>query len=330
MRCAPDRDGQTYRPFFSVLNGFLDEAFKWEFLLLRPGDDLFLRPNTPHCIVALEASFLVGGFFYSARCLDRTMSALTMQHYFGHLCVCDDRLATSVSRAGVLLMKMLQHSTKIVKRELSYCINDMDLPENLIQPLCPEDLAILIVILGNLHQLDPSLGLDDDEFGQDDGDGRYPTRRLPFPRPQSRDAIYTSPGPVFRQGDNVIIEMNGMPSVWQFTANFKHDHLETIATELPALFNVLLARNTTQIHSKLTAAQRQFDKLKKHFQEAATIRERDRSISGHGAFIQQITVYTKTSKIQEKDKAARHTAQTEGEQGADIADGRSSKRQKTN
>lgn len=303
-RCTNGPEPRSYRPYFSVLNGYLDETLNWNLVVMRPGDDLILRPGTPYAMVALEPSFVVCGYFYSARALQRTMMAMVMHHYYGHLSIADDKLSISTSRAGVLLVKMLNHCQKVLKRQAAYQSTGQHLPDDSVQAFCMDDLTSLIVIIGNLHQLDASIGLDDHEFDQDDEDGSdreepredntsglHRTRRLPRPRALSAENASASGTPVYRQDNTLIIDLKGNPSVWQFSVEFKHDYLHTITEILPSVFDVLIATGTNADRSKLKASARLFKELTSHFEDAATIRERDRSVKDHDAFNKQILYY---------------------------------------
>ncbi|KLO06043.1 hypothetical protein SCHPADRAFT_946420 [Schizopora paradoxa] len=78
-------EGETWPDGPPVIRGYLFESMGWEMVVLCPGDDLIVQPGVPHCIVALEASLLMNGLFYSAACLDKTRMSLLVGHWHGHI-----------------------------------------------------------------------------------------------------------------------------------------------------------------------------------------------------------------------------------------------------
>ncbi len=120
----------SFRPVLSVRHGFQEAAMNWHMVLLRPGDDLFIRPNTPHCVVALQPALTVCGLFYSASNLDRTMIAMTVQHYYGHLCVRDNQLSIAGSCGGILFIRMLSYWRQVIQRNQVFEDQGKEPPSN--------------------------------------------------------------------------------------------------------------------------------------------------------------------------------------------------------
>ncbi|KLO06456.1 hypothetical protein SCHPADRAFT_946072 [Schizopora paradoxa] len=299
-RRSGDINGVSYRPCFSVLNGYLAEGLTWDLLVLRPGDDLIIPPGVPHCVLALEACFVVNNLFYSSACMDKTMKGLLVGHWYGHLAVADDGLAVSTSLLGSLLLRMVFQIRDSVRRAAfrSTLVQTVDLPI----ALDDDGIATLIYTVGYLIELDPSLGMEHHEF--DDGatgagsDGIYATRRLPRPRLAMDDdqKLLSS------EGGKYIVNLNPSLRAWQFTPDFHQDYRHVLANELPELLDLLLHTSRYGIAHALKRKRHEFTKWRAHLQNSATIRERDRNIYDQKAFEKLITEFIAEAGRLEKGK----------------------------
>jgi hypothetical protein len=118
-------------------NGFNNKV-SWQQVILRPGDDLYMRPATRHFVVGTEDSFLVGGHFYSRNCFSRTLDTIIMEHYLG-----DSLTNADHSYSSIILFKLLLLYEKALVMDRTH---EEPLPTS-------EELASLILIVLYLDQL---------------------------------------------------------------------------------------------------------------------------------------------------------------------------------
>ncbi len=211
---------------------------------------------------------------------------------------------------------------------VEYCLSDAILPSqdtgaasgvcipraNHAIQLAPDkddkSIANLIYILGYLSQLDPSLGVEGDEFEDgEEGDGQHATRRLPRPRANGP----VKDGPVYAREDTLVVDFDKSPLIWQFSSNFHRDYVYAIANELPRLLNLLqqLPSRNNNAHALKTVKGR-FDKWKQSLEEATTIRELDRTINAHTGFEQMIDNFIMTAKQQRSGRRPMTMWRTKG------------------
>ena len=73
--------------FVSVSNKHItspDDVYKWVCVDLRRGEQLIMPGGTPHTVITIEDSFVVGGHFYTISCMRTTMEALVNEHFMGN------------------------------------------------------------------------------------------------------------------------------------------------------------------------------------------------------------------------------------------------------
>jgi hypothetical protein len=120
-------------------SGFNNKV-SWQQVILRPGDDLYMRPATRHFVVGTEDSFLVGGHFYSCSCFSRTLDAIIMEHYLG-----DSLTNADHSYSVIILFKLLLSYERVLVMDR---VSEEPLPTS-------EELVSLILIVLYLDQLWP-------------------------------------------------------------------------------------------------------------------------------------------------------------------------------
>ena len=74
----------------------------WRCLAIERGDVLYMPPFTPRFVLTTEDSFAVGGHFYNYNCMEKTMKAVVIEHYFGL-----NWVNTEHPTAPIILFKML-------------------------------------------------------------------------------------------------------------------------------------------------------------------------------------------------------------------------------
>ncbi|TDL13288.1 hypothetical protein BD410DRAFT_847105 [Rickenella mellea] len=123
--------------------GWKDEEMRWQGILLKEGDDLYMAPGTPHYVFTTKDSLCVGGHFYCKALFSDTLRAITLEHFMG------------------MSLTNIQHSSSpflCVKILASYCEALRYRPDNEhIAKLGDfptwRELAHLVTLVANLNNL---------------------------------------------------------------------------------------------------------------------------------------------------------------------------------
>ena len=75
---------------------------RWRCLAIEREDILCMPPFTPHFVLTTEDCFAVGGHFYNYKCMEKTIEAIVVEHYFGL-----NWVNTEHPTAPIILFKML-------------------------------------------------------------------------------------------------------------------------------------------------------------------------------------------------------------------------------
>ncbi|TDL15222.1 hypothetical protein BD410DRAFT_809112 [Rickenella mellea] len=128
-------------------DGWDDTQYQWQALLLNPGDDLYMRPGTPHFVVTTKDCLAVGGHFYSAVCFSRSLRAITLEHFFGTMIT-----NTEHPKAPIVLCKLFSFYLSLLETR----------PNSHLAGKLPSqhELACLVIFLGHLDQLAPNAPTD--------------------------------------------------------------------------------------------------------------------------------------------------------------------------
>ena len=93
---SPDKDDKR------TVSDNPSSGMHWRCLAIERGDVLYMPPFTPHFVLTTEDCFAVGGHFYNYECMEKTMEAIVVEHYFGL-----NWVNTEHPTAPIILFKML-------------------------------------------------------------------------------------------------------------------------------------------------------------------------------------------------------------------------------
>lgn len=253
-------NGNKAFPYISITDGYVDSAMEWTLVVLNPGDDLcvplayfsccfssneeeirrFMQPGTPHFVISLDNCLAVGGHFLCPSTMDRTLSALTIEHFVGTLVT-----NTNHASCGIVFIRMLSYVCDVMRREKLYGGKGGD---PIWRPT-DKEIAVIVVIVSYLDQLAPEATRDlttaDDTDSEEEG--IVELKEVKESRHSARQAWKEmmaglgedDPPAVVIKGQRVTINNHSFPQVWQETDAFKHDFQFAIHTLVPNLVGSL-------------------------------------------------------------------------------------------
>lgn len=180
-----------------------------------------MHPGTPHFVVSVEDCLAVGGHFYSAPLFDKTMKALVIEHFIGHVVT-----NTGHSQCGIVLLKMMSYTKLLIERLQAWegIEGGMDESRGHGSAWIPyeEEIAYLIVIICYLDQLDPMEYVE--KTGENNGTKKTSDE-------EERDFYYPN-GDILtheKHTDVLHVNMSKVPEIWQHTSAGRRDIFYTVS-----------------------------------------------------------------------------------------------------
>jgi len=208
-----------------------------------------MQPGTPHFVISTEDCLAVGGHFYSAPTLDKTMMAMVFEHYVGHLTT-----NTAHSKCGIVFIRMLSYVHYAYRNFNVDTIGSED-EDNVWMPSTLE-VAHLVVIVSYLDQLDPTvfedftegdLQTDSEDEGVETKDERCKRKKKAAARKakllrKGEDVEFVS---LDNKRKTITVNAHNTDETWQKTEEFAHDFAFAVDTLVPEFINTLCENEPT-------------------------------------------------------------------------------------